>query len=197
MSRKLLLVLLAILFVWGMAFAATPGTRTSPGRGEIIEMPYQSDPPKKFRVVRWVGTGATESELAKDSIVVWDTTIDDGVTINTTTTSGDSAVAGIIVQAALTQDTADNTAIQDIGRDNWTWLQTYGLCEVDLASTVAVVAGGAMGTSATAGAATRYLYTMTPTTIGLSDRNIGGYAGFFFDDAIASTTNVQCFLKVE
>lgn len=196
MSRRIIFVLLAVLFIAGTAFAATSGNRLSPGRGEIVQMPYPSDPPKKFRLVRFVGTGATESELAKDSIVVWDKTIDDGVTIGTTTTSGDSSVAGVIVQACLTQDTADNTAVQDIGRDNWTWLQTYGLSQVDLSSNSAVVAGGAMGTSTTAGAATIYLSPRTETVWSTATLN-EGYAGFFFDAAAASATDVECFIRTE
>jgi len=190
MLKRLLLVSLAILLLSGIAFAVTPGGGKSPGRGELVEMPYQSDPPKRFRVVRYLGTQDTDG-IAKDSIVVWDTTIDDGVTINTTTTSGDSTVAGILVQAILTQDVVDNTAIQDIGRDNWSWLQTYGLSQVDL-SAAAVSAGDAMGTTATAGAGGRY----TATT-GYGNSNQQGYAGFFFDAAAASATDVECFVKTE
>lgn len=192
MFKKLSFIVLAILFLaQGIAFATEPGYRTSPGRGEIVQMPYQSDPPKKFRVVRWVGAGAAESELAKDSIVIWDLTIDDGVTINTTTTSYDSSVAGILVTAALTQDTADNTAIQDIGRDNWAWLQTYGKSQADLCTLCTVpIAGAAMGTSSTAGKANVFLPSTT-----LSYAN--GYAGFYFDSATAGATDVECFVHTE
>lgn len=190
MSRKIFLVLLAVLFIAGAAFAATPGNRTSPGRGEIATMPYPSDPPKIFRIVRWVGTGATESELAKDSIVVWDKTLDDGITIATTTTSGDSSVAGILVTAALTQDTTDNTAVQDIGKDNWAWLQTYGISQVDLGSAATITAGDAMGTSATARLATAYVS-------GSTNSAKQGYAGFYFDSAAAGATDVECFVKTE
>jgi len=191
MSKRIFLVLLAVLFVWGIAFAATPGTRTSPGRGEIVQMPYASDPPKRFRMVRWVGAGATESTLAADSIVVWDTTIDDGVTINTTTTSYDSSVAGILVTAALTQDTVDNTAVQDIGKDNWAWLQTYGKSQVNLAATAASTsAGSAMATSTTAGEA-------APFVASTSSSIANGFAGFFFDVATSGTDDVECFVRCE
>lgn len=190
MSKRIILVLLAVLFIAGTTLAATPGDRTSPGRGEIATMPYPSDPPKRFRLVRWVGAGATESTLAKDSIVVWDTTIDDGVTINTTTTSYDSSVAGILVTAALTQDTSDNTAVQDIGKDNWAWLQTYGLSQVNIGASQNVEAGGAMGTSTTAGKSGRFLASTTASTA-------EGYAGFYFDAAAAEATDVECFVKTE
>jgi hypothetical protein len=190
MSKRIFLVLLAVLFIGGTAFAATSGNRTSPGRGEIVQMPFQSDPPKRFRLVRWVGAGATESTLAKDSIVVWDTTLDDGITINTTTTSYDSSVAGILVTAALTQDTVDNTAVEDIGKDNWAWLQTYGLSQVDIGASQNVEAGGAMGTSTTAGGAGRFLASTSASTA-------EGYAGFYFDAAAAGATDVECFVRCE
>lgn len=189
--RKLLLVLLAVLFIAGTAFAATAGNRTSPGRGEIAQMPYPSDPPKRFRLVRWVGVGASESTLAADSIVVWDTTIDDGVTINTTTTSYDSSVAGILVTAALTQDTSDNTAVQDIGKDNWAWLQTYGKSQVNLCgNSAASAAGSAMGTSTTAGEANVFVAST-------SNPIANGYAGFFFDVVVAGVDDAEVFVKTE
>ena len=187
MSKKILLVLLAVLFMAGTAFATDPGYRSSPGRGEIVQMPFQSDPPKRFRLVRFLGPLVTE--LAKDSIVVWDTTVDDGVTIATTTTSGDSSVAGIIVQTVLSQDTADNTAVEDIGLQNWTWLQTYGLSQVDLGSSGIATAGSAMGTSATAGGASLFVGNLLPST--------QGYAGFFMDTAAAAGTDVECFVRTE
>lgn len=189
MSKRIILVLLAVLFIAGIAFAETPGYRLSPGRGEIIQMPFQSDPPKKFRMVRYIG-GLTASTLAADSIVVWDTVTDDGVTVNTTTQSGDSSVAGILVQAIMTQDTTSNTAVQDIGKDNWSWLQTYGLSQVDMSGTTTVLAGSAMGTSGTAGKATMF---MPSTTNSLAQGN----AGFFLDAAAASSTDVECFVRTD
>src|SRR3990167_4305393 len=97
--RKYLLALFAVLLLAGQAFAATPGFRQNPGTGDILgQGKYQSDAHKIFRLVRYVqpsATFASAATLAADSIVVWDVTNDDGVTVTTTTISSDSAVAGI------------------------------------------------------------------------------------------------------
>ena len=187
MSRKIISLLIAILLMSGIAFAATPGSNLSPGEGEIVNMPYQSTPPARYRIVRYNGNNDTDG-LTDQAIVVWDTTEDDGVTITTTTTSNDSTVAGIIVQACLTQDVNGNSAAQDIGKDNWTWLQTYGYSTVNVDVIVAV--GDAMGTGATAEEAGVF----TPST---SDGTKQGYAGFFFDTAAAGANAVQCFVRTE
>lgn len=196
--RKLFLVILVALFMAGAVcssvFAATPGSRTSPGRGEIAQMPYPSDPPKRFRLVRYIGLQDLDG-IAATSIVIWDKTVDDGVTITTTTVSGDSSVAGILATTILTQDTVDNSAVQDIGLDNWAWLQTYGYALVDVSSANSIIAGAAMGTGTTAGLATIY---MPSTDADWSTRTVSqGFAGFFFDDAAKSATDVEAFVRTE
>lgn len=186
------LILVAILFSYGgIASAATPGYRQSHGVGDILgQAKNQSDAHKIFRMVRYVQASfAGAATLAADSIVVWNLTEDDGVTVTTTTVSSDSAVAGIIVTQALTQDTENNTAVQDRGRDNWTWLQTYGLSQVD---NLLIInnAGDAMGTSTTAGEATSHLGSVT-------DPRAQGVAGFFYDTSAAAQTDVECFLTLD
>lgn len=189
--RKLFLVLLAVLFITGTALAATSGNRTSPGRGEIVQMPYPSDPPKKFRLVRWSGTAVAGSTIAANSIVVWDTTVDDGVSVNTSVISHDSSVAGIVVTTILSADVTDNTAIEDIGKDNWGWLQTYGISTVNLAAgSAAVSAGSAMSVSSTKAEAGAFVASA-------SDSTANGYAGFFFDADAVGTDEVECFVKTE
>ena len=189
--RKLLVFTLIALFVCSYAFAAR-GDRTSPGVGDILgQGDLTTAPHKIFRLVRYVPAGGAstyvEATLAAESIVIWDTTSDDGVTVTTTTTSPDSAVAGIIVQNALTPDYGllGGTAAGDIGRRNWTWLQTYGKCEVRIAG--AVAAGNAMGTSGTAGEAESFI----PSS---SDASKQGNAGFFYDAGATTSDNIECFL---
>ena len=191
MIKRIPLVILAILLVSGIAFAETPGFRQDPGTGDILGSgKYQSDAHKIFRMVRYVqpATFATATTLAADSIVVWDTSNDDGVTVTTTTVSSDSTVAGIIVTQALTADTDGNTAAQDRGKDNWTWLQTYGLSQVNLAASLGdAVAGDAFGTSTTAGEAIMHSGSTT-------DAQVQGKAGFFYDTASAGDDDVECFI---
>lgn len=190
MKRKLFLVL-AILLVCGVASAATPGYRQDPGTGEIFgQGKYQSDAHKIFRMVRYVPpTFLGSTALAADSIVIWDLTDDDGVTVTTTTTSSDSAVAGIIVVQALTQETDGNTAAQDRGKQNWTWLQTYGLSQVNFVAGLGdTTPGHAMGTSTTAGEASMFVGNVT-------DAGVQGKAGFFYDLSLAGADDVEVFLS--
>ena len=190
--RKLFIILIAVFLMFGttVTVMAQSGSRRDPGVGNILgQRGTQDEGNKIFRMVRYVQVILGASTLAADSIVIWDLTADDGVTITTTTTSSDSAVAGIIVQQALTQDTNGNTAIQDRGKDNWTWLQTYGLSKVDFVATVGVVsaAGNSFGTSTTAGEAAQYL----PST---TDPGLQGKAGFAYDTATAGDNDVQVFI---
>lgn len=187
--RKLnLFLVLALLLVAGPALAVQ---QTLPQAGDVLgQNKYQSDPHRIFRMVRYVPTtynGATT--LAADSIVVWDTSNDDGVTVTTTTTSSDSAVAGIIVVQALTPETDGNTAAQDAGKKNWTWLQTYGKAQVNFVATVGAVdnAGAAFGTSTTAGEAAQFVGSTT-------DPRAQGKAGFVYDTATAGDDDVEVFL---
>ena len=191
--RKLLLALFVVLLMVGQANAA-PGYASDPGTGDILgQNRYQSDPHKIFRMVRYVqpsATWASETTVALGAIVVWDVTNDDGVTITTTTTSGDSAVAGIIVAQALTQDTQNNTAVQDVGKDNWTWLQTYGYnAVVDFAASVGKVdyAGSAFSTSTTAKEAAQ-------CGVAANDGRRVRCAGIVYDTASAGDDNVEVFL---
>ena len=114
--RRLYSCFIAALLIVGLSYGtafAQAGFRSDPGTGDILgQGKYQSDAHKIFRMVRYVQVAFdTTTALAADSIVVWDVTNDDGVTITTTTISSDSAVAGIIVQQALTQDTDANTDV--------------------------------------------------------------------------------------
>ena len=193
--KKILSIVLVALLVAGVALAATPGYRVSPGTGEIKHNGggMQYDPGKTFRMVRYVPTSGTadSATLASGSIVVWDTVSDDGVTITTTTTSYDTTVAGIIVQNALTPDTLGKSVSDDAGKRNWTWLQTHGLSTVRIQSdSTEVDAGDAMSCGDDAGEATDFIG-------GGTDANTQGMAGFFFDDATAGQNNVECFVMCE
>ena len=143
------------------------------------------------RYVAQATSGSGSATLPAESIVVWDVGNDDGVTVTTTTTSGDSTVAGIISVAALTQDTVSNTAAQDVGKDNWTWLQTYGYAQVRVLGRINT-AGDAMGTSTTADEAGDY---HIPPAAGKTARTVGGVAGFFYDSSAAAADDVEVFLK--
>jgi len=190
--RKFTFCLLALLLCVGVAFAATPGYRQDPGTGDILgQGKYQSDAHKIFRMVRYVPTTyAGADTLDAPALVIWSLTADDGVTVTTTTTSADSAVAGIIVTQALTPDVDGNTAVEDRGGVNWTWLQTYGYSTVDI-TVQAVAAGEAFGASTTAGEANSF------TIIAAMNARAMGIAGFLYDKADAEAEDVECFLTLD
>jgi len=187
MKKIISLVLVAVLI------GTTAYALGSPGIGDILgQGKFPSDPHKIFRLVRYVPSSYSldSATLVDQSMVVWDKTSDDGVTVTTTTTSPDSSVAGIIALDVLTPDTGDagNTAYQDIGKKNWTWLQTYGYALVRI--TGAVAAGNAMGTSATAGESESFI----PQT---TDSTKNGFAGFYYDSAAAASDDVECFVRCD
>ena len=188
----LIAVLLSVFFLGDAAFVQAQGFRANPGTGDVLgQGKYQSDAHRIFRMVRYVpATYSGATTLAADSIVIWDLSSDDGVTVTTTTTSSDTAVAGIIVAEALTPDTDGNTAAQDAGRVNWTWLQTYGLSQVDFSTQTGVVAGDAFGTGTTAGEAVGFVSNS-------NNPRAQGIAGFAYDAAAGGDNDVQVFLRLD
>jgi len=217
--KKLLSLLIVLTLVVGTyAFAETlntPGYRIGPGAGFRPDSgKYPQDPHKTFRLVRYVQQvgGAVSNEpdnendgvndggiLSEDSIVVWHTSYDDGVTITTTGISQDSRVAGIIAVRVHGQtfENRGNAASDDVGKKNWTFLQTYGKAEVRLGSILAVTEGQAMGTSNQAGRATYFVATPKILNTDASASVHQGFGGFFYDAGDASATDVECFVRCD
>lgn len=108
---------------------------------------------KKFFVGRYARTGAVATaganSLSKDMVVIWDTTSKDGVSVLTTTTSGDRSVAGVLMEN-IPGSSRDNTASQDENQNNWGKVQTWGL-HADALSVGNISAGDILCTSGTAG----------------------------------------------
>ena len=190
--KKILSFLMAILLMSGIAFAAQPGNRTSPGIGDIMgNGGVPSDPHRIFRLVRCVpASGSADiTTISANSIVIWDTTSADGVTVTTTTNSCDSRVAGVLVVSALTPESLGKTAAEAIGRRNWTWLQTYGLCTVDLSAETSVnTAGKAIGTSRSAYNAGEFCAADQTSS------SYQGKAGFVVTAASTTGGSAVCFL---
>ena len=195
-----------LLLVCGIAFAIqpsalTPGYRLgTAGVGTIKgQAKPQALPHRTFRLVRVRDPnvlGGGEITISQDSVVIWDTSAsgDDGVTVTVTNISMDSRVAGVVKRAARQLSTdRQQYATQDVGDENWTWLQTYGPANV-LSSTVIAV-GDTVGPSSVTGECaplnTSHIDDeSTPTTWGL--------LGFAMD---AKTTTpqsvVQVFIRTE
>lgn len=182
MSKKLFLFI-AVLLMGGLAFSglAFAGSTEIFGQGG-----YQSDPHRIYRLVHNPNTTAISAE----SIVIWDLTADNGVSVNTTTLSGDSAVAGILAEILPAQVTDANTAAKDIGKANWALMQTYGFAEVFVGTAVGT-AGDAMGTGTKVGEAN--VFVNSNSTLATQQ----GFAGFFYDTASQYEDDVQCFLRLD
>lgn len=186
MKKVISLVLVALLMA-GAAYAAQP--LASPGIGDILgQGDFASDPHRIFRLVRWIPQSTiatlTDATLTADTLVVWDCVSDDGVTITTTNTTNDSAVAGVAVIAILTPEsgTQGNTAVQDLGKRNWGWLQTYGKADVLVQTdNVTVSADDALGTCGIRG----YAGSFQPST---SESEKNGNAGFWYDAGTGGST---------
>jgi hypothetical protein len=180
MKKIIFSIFVATLLMGGIAFA---------GSAEILgQGGYPSDAHKIYRFVHNAGA----VELAENAIVVWDTTMDNGVSVTTTKISGDSTVAGILTEAIPGQATAANTAALDIGLANWGLMQTYGLAEVNVATGNTPIAGEAFGCSTTLGEAATYaIHGGGATAIQI------GKAGFYYDDAVSGEDDVEVFLMLD
>lgn len=112
----------------------------------------KSDAPVKFMIVRLADSSTFPVGVSKDSVVVWDSTSKDGVTIKLSTTSGDLLAAGIMMDS-ITGITSDNTAAEDMGSPVWGRMQTWGLYEnATILTNCQATTGSRLITSATAGA---------------------------------------------
>ena len=198
MKKVISLVLIALLMMSGVALAQ-PAFRQSPGEGAImnnLQGGTWASPTKTFRMVRWAPAqqGPNVPSLTADSIVIWDANSDDGVTVTTTTTSNDSAVAGLIPVRILTPD-ASRSLSSDVGQRNWGYLQTYGYALADCADDTVIAAKGKFGTSDQAG------LIGGPGALGGGGETAAatnlGLAGFVFDAVTASKTEQEVFIQCE
>lgn len=145
---KKLLIAVLLLLVGSTSYATV----------QIENGANRSDNKSVFVVARFARQIAFPSVISKDKIVVWDATSNDGVTVNTTTTSHDALVAGITMDE-IPGSSRDNSAVRDEGYSNWGRVRVYGhhvgLVAVGDAKAggVASAAGDRFSTSSTAGSA--------------------------------------------
>ena len=193
-AKRIIAIVVVILFMGSMAYSV-PATNNN-GPGDILgQGKLDSQASKIFRLVRYEPASATNDSktLTSECIVIWDTTSDDGVTVTTTVTSGDNAVAGVIVATTLTpeQGAIGQTAAQDSGKRNWTWLQTYGYCKVLASDALTTAVGDKIGTSTHRG------FASTFTQTGTMSGGVSGWAGMCYDaeSSDAEGAEVEVFLK--
>lgn len=171
MKKLFVIALIALFAMTGVVLAAGP---TGPGNaGDILgQGKYQWDSHRIYRLVH-VSPGNNDADgIAAGSVVVWDDVLDDGVSVETTTTSGDGRVAGILATTVVSNDTsasANTRASDDAGlAANWGWLQTYGLYEDATASAGAIItAADSICAGETAGSVAAWHATKSTTNAGI------------------------------
>lgn len=206
--KKLIVIMLALALVAGvgvgLSYAKNP---SGPGySGDIMGMAtgrYASDPHRTFRLVRYANgsTTATQGNLSAGDIVIWDTSVtypggSDGVSVITTTISGDPRIAGQLVTAINSRDalatgapasasvfSGAHAASEDVGLQNWGYVQTYGLSCVNATSLTTEAVGMTIGTSTTAGQ--------------ITSTGRAGASGGFTNEAITAAATGRIFLKCE
>jgi len=131
--RKALFGFLALLLSAGVAMAydqpVDPGLVEHGGSSAAEGV-------KVYRLVRNPVVLANTGSFSSGEVVVWDTVSDDNVTVNYPSrvgiTGSSDAVAGVVVGTIPTADST-GTAVTDLGKRNWGYIQIYGkaLASVD------------------------------------------------------------------
>ena len=171
----------------------------------------RSASPKKFFVARFARTASTTSAsntqpgwISADSIVVWDSTSNDGRTVTTSTTSSDGLVAGIAMENIL-GSSRDNTAAEDESYGNFGRVQCWGRynearwnAAMSPGLGAAMSAGSRFSTSATAQNAGLYTEAYVATT-GYTDDDSSlntsrDYAGVTLEATTAGDTAIDVFV---
>ena len=196
MKRILLIIALAL-------FVAAPGfTRDQPGfqnyeikRGVGAR---DSDASREVKLVRHGNQAQDGASLVSGDLVVWSVNSDDGVTVTTTTTSGDGSIAGIIATTIQTADSVQNSAAEGLGRRNWGWMVVSGPMVVDVTAggTSGHAAGDLLITSTDATTATTFSDPGVYGTNGTAIRGQQQAGGFFLDAAVAADTSAEVYLQL-
>lgn len=204
--RKFIFALLAILMLVGTAFAGNVPSGPNEAGDILGQGKYPQDPHRIFRFVRYVQPNSFTANIASrswataDSLVIWDTRYGealgkskDGVTVTLTSTSYDSRVAGVIILSALSQETEGNAVTDDVGKQNWTWLQTYGKSTIRTHTVSSIASGDAIATAGSGGVFG--LGAEWGANAGYVSAPYMGIAGFALEDCPGSDTTCEVFLK--
>jgi len=181
--KKLLSFVAIVSLLGSVAFAYDEGS-TGPNLKRSIGAPA-SYPVKVLQLVRNGENGANESAMSNGDVVIWDCNSDDGVSVTYIGTGGNpststDAVAGVVVGSIPTAETTGTTAVTDVGKRNWGYIQVYGLHSATRVTAVPITAGEGLRASATRGAAIGS-GTTGPTA---SDASLG----FAFDTSSSAGT---------
>ena len=192
--KKLKLLSLALVAV--MALIATPSYAANGPYdiGEIKGTPRrQGEPVRTYKLIRFSTRGPNIASLASNDVVVYDTNSDDSVSVRTTTTSADAAIAGVVQMTIQSADSNATSAFDDAGKRNWGYILVHGPAKVSIGTGSSFTVGQAWMTSADAGKAGNWA-APTAYDTKMSNSPVGG---FFYDTATASDTTAEVFVRLE
>lgn len=162
----------------------------------------QDASPVKFFVARFARQPVFPTRISADSIVVWDSTSNDGVTVNTSTTSHDGLVVGVAMDniPGSSRDTSPET---DLNYNNWGRVQCWGRYnEMRWAAAmsptgISLPAGSKFGTSATAQQGGLYFENYIQSDVTTANQALNtsrDHAGNILEATTASDTAIDVFL---
>lgn len=182
--KKILFIALALSLAFGQVCFADV---------QIDEGQKKGTSAVKFFIAR----NARVAPISADRLVIWDSTSKDGVSVTTTTTSGDRLVAGITMDA-IPGVTSDVTATSDSSFNNWGRVQTWGLHNNVLwtvAGSETAAAGTALCAGGTAGSPGNCNRNETfPTASSSMDSTSVGVA---LESVTSSSTSVDMMVKLD
>lgn len=187
--KKILFFVMALALSGGVSFADV----------QIDSGQSKATAPVKFFVARNARQATFPNVISKDSVVIWDSTSNDGVTVTTSTTSNDGLVVGITMDE-IPGSSRDNTASTDEGYGNWGRVQCWGRYNEALwaagmfANGGAPPAGSRVGTSATAQQLGLYQEVYQTGTSNGALNTSKDHVGVLLEAAAAGDTAIDVFV---
>lgn len=193
--NKFFALFLGALLLSGVAFAAQEPTLSGwENKSRYAQQAGEGTQTTVLKLVRNSMAGSSVAGISSGDVVIYDTVSDDGISVRTTTTSADGAIAGIAVTSIPSSDNLSGTsAAADAGHRNFGYIIVHGK------ATANVTAGGTNNNAVGDGFVTSTdagKITMNDlTTAALSRRSPKG--GFFYDGADTTSTSVDVQVNLE
>lgn len=167
---------------------------------QIDEGQSKSTAPIKWFTARYARDAAFPSVISSGKVVVWDSTSNDGVTVNTTTTSYDGLAIGITIDT-IPASSRDNSAANDEGYNNWGRVQVWGRAAAvsfDSGATTCV-AGSKVGAHSAAGESTLFALSALSDDITVAARHMPNlsrdYIGVTLEACAAGNKDIDVFVN--
>lgn len=215
--RKFILSLAAFIFAAGItsqAFAYDDASfKAWHNKSMESEAAGQGTPVRVLKFVHYASADANATSLLSGDVVVYDTVSDDGVTVTRSITSGDGAIAGIVVTTIPSCDNTTATSAQsDRGRRNWGWIIVHGpaTATISAGGTNAHAIGDPFIVSRDEGRITALenIIISTDSSVVYNSAHLralwlrqvkaaGNSGGFFQDTSDGTSTTADVFVRIE